>query len=257
MQSAERRGHPAVVRMEERQPGSHRRTHSVGLFRIAQAGAGYLRDERAAPRCSQRFWSTKRICGWYRRACRIGEPVALLRVAAHLMRQILVDHARKTTAKSAAVGAAKVALEDALGFAPERSSSMIALDDALNQLAKIDARQPRLSNCAFSADSARRRRPGLGVSVAPSGAWARTTAGGGWLHREIGAKRRMTARLAQGGDLFHQAVEIAPETAPLGTPDVQGDSELLRRARLAPRKRSESGEGFVPGPRQERCRRFP
>jgi RNA polymerase sigma-70 factor, ECF subfamily len=60
-------------------------------------------------------------------------------VAAHLMRQILVDHARhKKAAKRAAL---KVPLEEAVTFCQERSSELVALDMGLTTLEKLDARK--------------------------------------------------------------------------------------------------------------------
>jgi RNA polymerase sigma-70 factor, ECF subfamily len=60
-------------------------------------------------------------------------------VAARLMRQILVDHARKKQAgKRAGI---KVPLEAAVSFGQERSRDLIALDNGLNALEKIDPRK--------------------------------------------------------------------------------------------------------------------
>ena len=62
-------------------------------------------------------------------------------VAARLMRQILVDHARRKQAgKRAGI---QVPLEGAVSFQSERSRDLIALDCGLNALEKIDARKCR------------------------------------------------------------------------------------------------------------------
>src|SRR6185295_10621701 len=58
-------------------------------------------------------------------------------VAAQLMRQILVDNARKHRSEKRGGGAAKVQLDEALSLSPERSSTVIALDDALKALADV------------------------------------------------------------------------------------------------------------------------
>ncbi len=65
-------------------------------------------------------------------------------VASTLMREILVDHARKHNAVKRGGGSGKVAMEDALSFAPERGAALIALDDALTELERFDARKSRL-----------------------------------------------------------------------------------------------------------------
>ena len=60
-------------------------------------------------------------------------------VAARLMRQILVDHARRKQAgKRAGI---KVPLKESVGFQPERCRELIALDSGLNALEKIDPRK--------------------------------------------------------------------------------------------------------------------
>jgi len=62
-------------------------------------------------------------------------------VAAHLMRQILVDHARRRQAGKRA--APKVSLEEALSFRQERSRDLIALDLGLDALEKFDPRKSK------------------------------------------------------------------------------------------------------------------
>jgi hypothetical protein len=65
-------------------------------------------------------------------------------VASTIMREILVDHARKHRAAKRGAGGAKVPLDEALFQAPDRGESLIALDDALAELATFDERQSRL-----------------------------------------------------------------------------------------------------------------
>jgi len=60
-------------------------------------------------------------------------------VAARLMRQILVEHARRKNAIKRA--ARTVSLEDALNFHQDRSRDLVALDNALNALEKLAARK--------------------------------------------------------------------------------------------------------------------
>ncbi len=60
-------------------------------------------------------------------------------VAARLMRQILVDHARRRQAGKRA--GLKVPLEEAVSFQQERSRDLVALDSGLSALEKLDARK--------------------------------------------------------------------------------------------------------------------
>ncbi len=60
-------------------------------------------------------------------------------VAARLMRQILVDHARRKQAGKRA--GLKVPLDEAVSFQPERGRDLIALDTGLSALEKLDPRK--------------------------------------------------------------------------------------------------------------------
>ena len=70
-------------------------------------------------------------------------------IAAHYMRQILVEHARKKNAGKRGSGAQPVNIDDAQIFAPERSGDMLALDDGLKELARLDERQARIVEMHF------------------------------------------------------------------------------------------------------------
>src|SRR6266567_6269519 len=71
-----------------------------------------------------------------------------LAVASRLMRQILVDHAR--THGAAKRGAdRKVELDASLVLPQVRSTDVVALDDALNGLAKLDEQQGRIVEMRF------------------------------------------------------------------------------------------------------------
>ena len=62
-------------------------------------------------------------------------------VAARLMRQILVDHARRRHAGKRMGSSVKVSLDKSLGFQKERPEDLLALDISLSALEKIDARK--------------------------------------------------------------------------------------------------------------------
>jgi RNA polymerase sigma factor (TIGR02999 family) len=64
-------------------------------------------------------------------------------LAAQMMRHILVDHARKRNRVKRGAGA-RISLDEALVVAGGRSSELIALDDALAQLATIDPRRSQV-----------------------------------------------------------------------------------------------------------------
>ena len=63
-------------------------------------------------------------------------------VAAHLMRQVLVDHARRRLSQKRGAGAAKLELEAAADVpAATRPVEILALDHALEELSRVDGRK--------------------------------------------------------------------------------------------------------------------
>jgi RNA polymerase sigma factor (TIGR02999 family) len=62
-------------------------------------------------------------------------------VAARVMRHILVDHARQHSRAKRGGRAAFVSLDEAATMSPERASEVLALDEALSELAKTDKRK--------------------------------------------------------------------------------------------------------------------
>jgi hypothetical protein len=62
-------------------------------------------------------------------------------VAAKLMRQILIDHAR---GRLRGAGGRKLSLDEDLLLAEARSAELLALDSGIDRLAKLDPRQARI-----------------------------------------------------------------------------------------------------------------
>jgi RNA polymerase sigma-70 factor (ECF subfamily) len=70
-------------------------------------------------------------------------------VAAQMMRRILVDHARAHNAEKRGQDFQKFSLDENIDKAVERSSELIALDDALHALAEIDEQKGRIVELRF------------------------------------------------------------------------------------------------------------
>ena len=70
-------------------------------------------------------------------------------VAARLMRQILVDYARHHQRLKRGGPYLKLPLEEALVFSEEKSAELLALDEALDRLARQDGRQSRIVEMKF------------------------------------------------------------------------------------------------------------
>jgi RNA polymerase sigma-70 factor, ECF subfamily len=70
-------------------------------------------------------------------------------IAAQLMRRILIDHARGHLREKRGGAQQALPLDEALVFSPGQSSELIHLDEALERLAKLDARQSRIVELRF------------------------------------------------------------------------------------------------------------
>jgi RNA polymerase sigma factor (TIGR02999 family) len=72
-----------------------------------------------------------------------------LAMSARLMRRILVDWARSKRYQKRGGGALKVTFDEALPVASERGEDLIALDEALQALAKFDERKSKVIELRF------------------------------------------------------------------------------------------------------------
>jgi RNA polymerase sigma factor (TIGR02999 family) len=105
-------------------------------------------------------------------------------VAAQLMRQILVDYARRHRASKRGGGVCMLTLDDAAAVRQRKNVDVVALDDALNTLAEVDPRQSRVVELRFFAGlSLEETSKVMGIATATvQRDW---TAARAWLHREI------------------------------------------------------------------------
>ena len=70
-------------------------------------------------------------------------------VASHLMRQILIDHARTRNAEKRGGGKAPISLEENLIVSREREADLVALDDAMHRLSALDPRKTQVVELRF------------------------------------------------------------------------------------------------------------
>jgi RNA polymerase sigma-70 factor, ECF subfamily len=105
--------------------------------------------------------------------------------ASQAMRRVLVDYARTRQRIKHGGEARRIELDDALNVAEERAAEMIALDDALTDLAKLDPRKSRVVELRyFGGLSVEETAAVLGVS-APTVIRDWNTARA-WLLRAVG-----------------------------------------------------------------------
>jgi len=105
-------------------------------------------------------------------------------VCAQIMRRILVDHARLRRAQKRGGAAKKLEVDDLSGLFGERTVDIVALDDALQELAKIDERQARIVELRFFGGlGIEEAAEVVGVSRATANReWAMARA---WLHMQM------------------------------------------------------------------------
>jgi len=106
-------------------------------------------------------------------------------VSSRIMRRILVDYARSRLREKRGGGATMLVLNEAIDLPERRSFELIALDDALESLAKLDPQQSRVVELRFFAGlSVEETAAALGISRATVNRdWVTARA---WLIREIG-----------------------------------------------------------------------
>ena len=120
----------------------------------------------------------QRQASWQNRAQFFG-------LAAKLMRNILVDHARERRAAKRGGDDYKLSLAHAEGFSRQPDASLLALDDALNDLAEIKPQHSRIVELKFVGGlTIEETAEVLGLSHATvEREWSFARA---WLRRELG-----------------------------------------------------------------------
>lgn len=105
-------------------------------------------------------------------------------IAASAMRRILVDHARSYHRLKRGGGLRPISLEAANVAADERADLLLAVDEALDRLREVDARQAQVVECRFFAGmNESETADALGVSVRTARRdWTKAKA---WLYEEI------------------------------------------------------------------------
>lgn len=105
-------------------------------------------------------------------------------VSAQLIRHILIDHARARQAEKRGSGGLKLSLDEAIATPGEKDMDLVALDDALKDLAKIDPEQSRIVELRFFAGLSIEETAEV-VGVSPATVKREWTTAKAWLAREI------------------------------------------------------------------------
>ena len=105
-------------------------------------------------------------------------------VAAQVMRRILVDHARSHNIKRGA-GVPHVGLDDVAVVSGDRTGDLVALDDAMNALARLDPRKVQIIEMRFFGGLSVEETAEV-LKVSPATVRRDWSIAKFWLYRELG-----------------------------------------------------------------------
>jgi RNA polymerase sigma factor (TIGR02999 family) len=106
-------------------------------------------------------------------------------VSAQMMRRLLVDRARARRADKRGGDDVRVELNESIDGAPVRAGDLVALDDALEALAKIDARKARVVEMKFFGGLSVEETAAV-LKVSPRSVMRDWNLARAWLTRELG-----------------------------------------------------------------------
>lgn len=164
-------------------PLVHRELHDIARRCLAGERRGHsLQTDALINEVYLRLIDVQRV-NWQNRG-------HFLAISARLMRRILVDHARARRAQKRGGGAVTVTFDEGLQVTNESAHDLVALDDALRELAVFDDRKSRVIEMRFFG----------GLSVEETAAVLNVSAdtvmrdwrlARKWLLREMSRNRRM------------------------------------------------------------------
>ena len=105
-------------------------------------------------------------------------------VASYLMRQILVDYARKRQAAKRGANNLTLTLDEAIALPKQGKLDLVALDDALNGLERLDSRQSRIVELRFFAGLSIEETSTV-LDISPATVKRDWITARMWLYREI------------------------------------------------------------------------
>jgi RNA polymerase sigma factor (TIGR02999 family) len=163
--------------LEQLAPLVHQELHRLAKRKMAGEGPGHILQTTAlVNEAYLRLIDWKNV-NWQNRAHFFG-------LAAKIMRHILVDFARARRREKRGGEALQVSLSEAAVIAREQSADLVALDDALQTLERLDPRQARVVELRFFAGlNLEETAEALKISVATVRRdWSMAEA---WLFREL------------------------------------------------------------------------
>lgn len=108
-------------------------------------------------------------------------------VSANLMRNILVDFARQRLSQKRGGELTHVELDEALNFSPEKGNDLVALDEVLTELAKLNERQSKIVELKFFGGLTEDEIAEV-LKISPAAIRRDWQVARAWLYRELAKK---------------------------------------------------------------------
>jgi RNA polymerase sigma factor (TIGR02999 family) len=110
-----------------------------------------------------------------------------LGIAARSMRQILVEHARARDADKRGGERRRITLDERVAATASRDIDLLALDEALERLARLDERHARIVELRFFGGLTN-EETAAALDISPATVKRAWTVARAWLHRELSAR---------------------------------------------------------------------
>jgi RNA polymerase sigma factor (TIGR02999 family) len=120
---------------------------------------------------------------------RVDSRAHFFAVASHLMRQVLVDYARKHLAAKRGAKSLTLSLDEAVAPPRKLDLNLLALDDALNRLAAMDATQSRIVELRFFGGLSIDETAQV-LAISPRTVKRHWTTARMWLYQELSEEAR-------------------------------------------------------------------
>jgi RNA polymerase sigma factor (TIGR02999 family) len=108
-------------------------------------------------------------------------------IAAKMMRRILVDHARAKSRSKRGVGIPRVGLDEQVIGSQERNVDLVALDEALEHLARIDPQRSRIVELRYFGGLSNEESANV-LGISPATVQRQWSGARAWLYRELGGR---------------------------------------------------------------------
>jgi RNA polymerase sigma factor (TIGR02999 family) len=108
-----------------------------------------------------------------------------LGIASRAMREILIEHARARSARKRGGGAVRLTLDDLVASVSSPSVDVLALDEALQRLARLDERHARVVELRFFGGMSV-EETAAALDLSPATVKRDWTLARAWLYRELG-----------------------------------------------------------------------